>query len=87
MHMIYSLKRETYHVYMSSLCTYRAYELIKYIKNLNKIIHVIFIIPYMCMKFQIQISNNEEAVKKIKFLTDLPLEFCQKFLFFVIGKL
>jgi hypothetical protein len=39
------------------------------------------------MKFQFQIPNNEGVVKKIKFLTDLESEICQKFLFLFINKL
>jgi hypothetical protein len=45
----------------------RAHKLIKY----KKITHVLFTLLYSCIKFQGQIHNNEEAVKKIKFLTYL----------------
>jgi hypothetical protein len=48
--------------------------------------HVLFILLYIHIKFRVQIPNNEEAVKKTKFLTYLKLEIYQKFLFFVIDK-
>jgi hypothetical protein len=61
----------TYLVHMGSSCIYCAYELIKFIKNLKKFTHVLSILLNLCIKFQCQILNNEGAVKKIKFLTDL----------------
>jgi hypothetical protein len=61
-----------YHVHMSSLDTYHAHELTNFIKkNLNKFTHVLSILLCLCIKFQVQIPNNEGAVKKTKFLTDL----------------
>jgi hypothetical protein len=59
-----------YHVYMSSLYTYRVYELTKFIKNLKQFIRALFILLYMCIKFQREIPNNKGVVKKTKFLTD-----------------
>jgi hypothetical protein len=70
----------TYPVYMSSLCIYRTYELIKFKKS-KKIIHVLSILLHIHIKFRVQIPNNEEAVKRTKFLTYLKLEIYQKFLF------
>jgi hypothetical protein len=58
-------------VHMGSLCTYRAYEVIKYKNNLKKLTHVFSVLLHLCIKFQCQIPNNERAVKKIKFLIDL----------------
>jgi hypothetical protein len=72
-----------YPVHIGSSYIYRVHELTKFINKSKIFIHVIFIIPYLCMKFQIQIPNNEGAVKKIKFLTDLESEICQKFLFWL----
>jgi hypothetical protein len=54
--------------------TYRVNELIKFTKNLKKCIYVLSILLHLCIKFQHQISNNEDAVKKIKILTDLQSE-------------
>jgi hypothetical protein len=68
---------------MGSPYTYRAHELTKFAKKkLKKSIHVLSILLHLCIKFQIQIPNNEGAIKKTKFLTDLKSEICQKFLFF-----
>jgi hypothetical protein len=47
------------------------HKLIKFIKNSKKIIHILFILFHLYIKFQHQIPNNEGEVKKIKFLTDL----------------
>jgi hypothetical protein len=45
-------KKGTYHVYMSSLCTYRAHELTKFIKNLKKFTYVLSILLNLSIKFQ-----------------------------------
>jgi hypothetical protein len=70
-------------VYIDFLCIYCVYELIKLIKYSKILIHILFIILYLYIKFQHQIPNNKGAVKKIKFLTDPPSKICQKFLFFL----
>jgi hypothetical protein len=58
-------------VHMVSSCIFCAYELTKFTTKSEKIIHVLFILLHSCIKFQHQILNNEGAVKKTKFLTDL----------------
>jgi hypothetical protein len=72
----------TYLVHIDSSCTNRAHELTKHKKNLKTFIHVLFILLYLCIKFQRQISSNEGAVKKTKISNRSIVEICQKFLFF-----
>jgi hypothetical protein len=69
--VIYHKNKGTYHVIMSFLYVYRTNELTKLIKILKNFTHVFSIILQLCIKFQVQIASNEEAVKKIKFLRDL----------------
>jgi hypothetical protein len=54
---------------------------------MKKLIYVLSILLYLCIKFQFQIPKNEGAVQKTKFLTDIKSKIYQKFLFFVIDKL
>jgi hypothetical protein len=56
-------------VHMNFLCTNSSHELIKFIKKSKEIIHVISILLYLYIKFQVQIHSNEIAIKMIK--TDL----------------
>jgi predicted transcriptional regulator len=56
-------------VHMNFSCTNSSHELIKFIKKSKKIIHVISILLYLYIKFQVQIHSNEIAIKMIK--TDL----------------
>jgi hypothetical protein len=56
---------------------YHVHKLIKFIKNYT----YSSIIFYNCIKFQVQIPSCEGALKKIKFLINLELEICEKFLF------
>jgi hypothetical protein len=65
------LSSRTYSVHMVLSYIYCAYELIKFIKNLNFFIYFLSILLHLCIKFQCKISNNEVAIKKIKFLIDL----------------
>jgi hypothetical protein len=60
-------------VCMVSLCTYRVYELIKFIKLKN---YIFSFHPtlFVNIQFQVQIFNNKGAVKKINFLTYLKAE-------------
>jgi hypothetical protein len=48
--------------------THRAHELIKFIKNRKKSIHLLSVLLQLCIKFQRQIHNNKGAVKKTNFL-------------------
>jgi hypothetical protein len=72
-------------VHMSSLCTHHAYVLIKFIKKLKKITHVLSILLHLCIKIQVkthyslsitkkrEISNNYKYVRKFLFFTATSL--------------
>jgi hypothetical protein len=70
----YFFNKEIHHVHMGFLCTYCVHELIKFTIFLKKI-HACSLDPTLSMykniKFQVHNLNNEGAVNKIKFLTDL----------------
>jgi hypothetical protein len=53
-------------MHMSSSYTYHVYELKKFKKLLKKYIHVFPCYSFRCIKFQRQITNNEDALKKTK---------------------
>jgi hypothetical protein len=44
---------ETYPVHMGSSCIYCAHELTKFMKKSKKIIYVLFILLYLCIKIKV----------------------------------
>jgi hypothetical protein len=74
--------QEIYHVQTEFPCNHRTNKLTKFIKESEKITDVLLILLHLYIKFQDPIHGNERALKKIKILTNLTSQICQKFIFF-----